>query len=152
MGVRLTGHLGCAFALGFAGVEKCFVAFAVGRRGRRDLFRKILPETWVFVFKFHGMISFHIPAAGLAINDKTWYNQYSMKRDRMTAPVHRGRVDNIEENDQSRDGHHRFLHGGHLMMIAVSGRSALAFVFAVIFVGMGVYFLRYFERQRVSTI
>ena len=35
-----------------------------------------------------------------------------------------------------------------LMMIAVSGRSALAFVFAVIFVGMGVYFLRYFERQR----
>ena len=33
-------------------------------------------------------------------------------------------------------------------MIAVSGRSALAFVFAVIFVGMGVYFLRYFERQR----
>ena len=35
-----------------------------------------------------------------------------------------------------------------LMMIAVSGRSVLAFVFAVIFVGMGVYFLRYFERQR----
>ena len=34
------------------------------------------------------------------------------------------------------------------MMIAVSGRSVLAFVFAVIFVGMGVYFLRYFERQR----
>lgn len=35
-----------------------------------------------------------------------------------------------------------------MMMVAVSGRSLLAFVFAVIFVGMGVYFLRYFERQR----
>ena len=113
VGVRLTGHLGCAFALGLAGVEKCFVAFAVGEEGVAIFFGKILPETWVFVFKFHGMISFHIPAAGLAINDKTWYNQYSMKRDRMTAPVHRGRMDNIEENDQSRDGHHRFLHGGH---------------------------------------
>ena len=35
-----------------------------------------------------------------------------------------------------------------LMMIAVSARSLLAVVFAVIFVGMGVYFLRYYERQR----
>ena len=35
-----------------------------------------------------------------------------------------------------------------LMMVAVSSRSLLAVVFAVIFVGMGVYFLRYFERQR----
>lgn len=35
-----------------------------------------------------------------------------------------------------------------MMMIAVSSRSALAFVFGVIFVAMGVYFLRYFERQR----
>lgn len=35
-----------------------------------------------------------------------------------------------------------------LMMIGVSSRSPLAFVFAVVFVGMGVYFLRYFERQR----
>lgn len=35
-----------------------------------------------------------------------------------------------------------------LMMIGVSSGSALAFVFAVVFVGMGVYFLRYFERQR----
>ena len=34
-----------------------------------------------------------------------------------------------------------------MMMIAVSSLSVLAFVFAVIFVGMGVYFLRYFERQ-----
>lgn len=35
-----------------------------------------------------------------------------------------------------------------MMMVAVSGHSVLAFVFAVIFVGMGVYFLRYYERQR----
>lgn len=35
-----------------------------------------------------------------------------------------------------------------MMMLAISGRSILAFVFGVIFVGMGVYFLRYFERQR----
>ncbi|MEE0435131.1 MAG: hypothetical protein UDB11_06985 [Peptococcaceae bacterium] len=35
-----------------------------------------------------------------------------------------------------------------MMMIAVSSRSVLAFVFGVIFVAMGVYFLRYFERQR----
>ncbi len=35
-----------------------------------------------------------------------------------------------------------------MMMIAVSGRSILAFVFGVLFVGMGVYFLRYYERQR----
>lgn len=35
-----------------------------------------------------------------------------------------------------------------MMMLAISGRSILAFVFGVIFVGMGVYFLRYYERQR----
>ncbi|MEE0229780.1 MAG: hypothetical protein UEJ45_04710 [Peptococcaceae bacterium] len=35
-----------------------------------------------------------------------------------------------------------------MMMLAISGKSILAFVFGVIFVGMGVYFLRYFERQR----
>lgn len=35
-----------------------------------------------------------------------------------------------------------------MMMLAISGRSILAFVFGVIFVGMGVCFLRYFERQR----
>lgn len=35
-----------------------------------------------------------------------------------------------------------------MMMLAISGRSILAFVFGVIFVGMGVNFLRYFERQR----
>lgn len=35
-----------------------------------------------------------------------------------------------------------------MMMIAVSGRSLLAFVFGIVFVAMGVYFLRYFERQR----
>ena len=35
-----------------------------------------------------------------------------------------------------------------MMMVAVSGHSVLAFVFAVIFVGMGVYFLRYYDRQR----
>lgn len=34
------------------------------------------------------------------------------------------------------------------MMLAVSSRSLLAFVFALIFVTMGVYFLRYYERQR----
>ena len=34
-----------------------------------------------------------------------------------------------------------------LMMIAVSGRSVLTLAFAVVFVGMGVYFLRYFERE-----
>lgn len=35
-----------------------------------------------------------------------------------------------------------------MMMLAISSKSILAFVFGVIFVGMGVYFLRYFERQR----
>ena len=35
-----------------------------------------------------------------------------------------------------------------MMMLAISGKSILAFVFGVIFMGMGVYFLRYFERQR----
>ena len=35
-----------------------------------------------------------------------------------------------------------------MMMLAIGGKSILAFVFGVIFVGMGVYFLRYFERQR----
>lgn len=35
-----------------------------------------------------------------------------------------------------------------MMMLAISGRSILAFVFGVLFVGMGVYFLRYYERQR----
>ena len=35
-----------------------------------------------------------------------------------------------------------------MMMVAISGRSWMAFIFGVIFVGMGVYFLRYFERQR----
>ena len=35
-----------------------------------------------------------------------------------------------------------------MMMLAISGKSILALVFGVIFVGMGVYFLRYFERQR----
>ena len=35
-----------------------------------------------------------------------------------------------------------------MMMLAISGKSILVFVFGVIFVGMGVYFLRYFERQR----
>ena len=35
-----------------------------------------------------------------------------------------------------------------MMMLAISGKSILAFVFGVIFVGMGVYFLRYLERQR----
>lgn len=35
-----------------------------------------------------------------------------------------------------------------MMTIALSGKSLLAFVFGVIFIGMGVYFLRYYERQR----
>lgn len=34
------------------------------------------------------------------------------------------------------------------MMLFVSSKSLLALIFAIIFVGMGVYFLRYYERQR----
>lgn len=35
-----------------------------------------------------------------------------------------------------------------MMTVALSAHSVLAFVFGVIFIGMGVYFLRYYERQR----
>lgn len=35
-----------------------------------------------------------------------------------------------------------------MMMTALQSRSILAFVFGVLFVGMGVFFLRYYERQR----
>ena len=35
-----------------------------------------------------------------------------------------------------------------MMMISISSHSMLSVVFAIIFVAVGVYFLRYYERQR----
>ncbi len=35
-----------------------------------------------------------------------------------------------------------------MMITAIQSRSVLAFVFGVLFVAMGVFFWRYFERQR----
>lgn len=35
-----------------------------------------------------------------------------------------------------------------MMMIGISSHSMLSVVFAIIFVAVGVYFLRYYERQR----
>lgn len=41
-----------------------------------------------------------------------------------------------------------FIMAVSMMVIALTQHNGFAFLFGVIFVGMGVFFLRYFERQR----
>ena len=76
----------------------------------------------------------------------TWYNQYITNLDGETGGMNNGKT--VVQDRQSCHRHHRLCHGAHYDDACFSGRSILAFVFGVIFVGMGVYFLRYFERQR----